>query len=396
MSETLISHSPDLLRLRNEGYRLRIVEGTGLHILVEIPYVNSRREVRWGVLVAPLTVNAGTTTRPVSDTHQAWFIGEHPCNVDGTEIFGIKHGSQRTDRGDGIVVDHSFSAKPLNAVPYADYYAKVKQYADIISSPARSIDANVQPFDAEVAINSGGSVFLYPDTATSRAGIGAVSQKLKMPRLAIVGLGGTGSYVLDLVAKTHVQEIHLFDGDRFSQHNAFRSPGAPGLAELTSPFKVDYFAGIYSKMRRGIVPHAYHIDAGNAGELSTFGFVFVCIDKPEARKAIVDALHAAGVPFIDVGMDLQMFRQESLMGQCRVTLSTPMQHDHLSDRVSFAEAQVDGIYPSNIQVADMNALDAALAVIKWKKYCGFYLEQIHEHHSVYAITTHGLTKDVRT
>lgn len=395
MSEILISRSPDLLRLRNEGYRLRIVEGTGLHILVEIPYVNARREVRWGTLVSPLSVNAGTTIRPVSDTHQAWFMGEHPCNVDGSEIFGIKHGSQRTDRGDGIFVDHSFSAKPLNNVPYADYYAKVKQYADIISSPARSIDANVQPVDAEVAINSGGSVFLYPDTATSRAGIGAVSQRLKIPRVAIVGLGGTGSYVLDLVAKTHVQEIHLFDGDHFSQHNAFRSPGAASPAELTNPFKVEYFAGIYGKMRRGVVPHPYHIVAGNAHELSTFGFVFVCIDKPEARKSIVDALHTTEVPFIDVGMDLQMFRQESLMGQCRVTLSTPMQHDHLQDRVPFEEAQIDGVYPSNIQAADMNALNATLAVIRWKKYCGFYLDHIHEHHCVYAVTTHGLTKDVR-
>ena len=47
-----------------------------------------------------------------------------------------------------------------------------------------------------------------------------------------MGLGGTGSYVLDLVAKTPVWEIHLFDGDAFLQHNAFRSPGAPSLDEL--------------------------------------------------------------------------------------------------------------------------------------------------------------------
>jgi hypothetical protein len=35
--------------------------------------------------------------------------------------------------------------------------------------------------------------------------------------------------VLDFTAKTHVKEIHLFDGDTFFQHNAFRAPGAANL-----------------------------------------------------------------------------------------------------------------------------------------------------------------------
>jgi tRNA A37 threonylcarbamoyladenosine dehydratase len=47
--------------------------------------------------------------------------------------------------------------------------------------------------------------------AASRAGITAISARLSMFRIAIVGLGGTGSYVLDLVAKSAVREIHLFD-----------------------------------------------------------------------------------------------------------------------------------------------------------------------------------------
>ena len=74
--------------------------------------------------------------------------------------------------------------------------------------------------------------FRYMDTASGRAGIGAISEQLATGPVAIVGLGGTGSYILDLVAKTPVREIHLFDGDRFGQHNAFRSPGAPHIDTL--------------------------------------------------------------------------------------------------------------------------------------------------------------------
>ena len=76
-----------------------------------------------------------------------------------------------------------------------------------------------------------------------------------LPRtVALVGLGGTGAYILDLVVKTPVAEIHLYDGDVFLQHNAFRSPGAASVADLRAKLnKVDYYKDRYSPMRRHIV-----------------------------------------------------------------------------------------------------------------------------------------------
>jgi hypothetical protein len=264
MSATLINRSPDLVRLQNEGYELQIVRGVGVHLLVHgVPYVNGGSKVMRGTLVTPMTLNADVTVTPV-DNHQTWFVGEHPCNNDGTEISGIKHGSGSILLGDGIVANHSFSAKPRGYLKYADYHAKITRYVEIISAPARSIDPGVKATNFKPVIDDDStSVFRYVDTATSRAGIGAVAQKLVIPKLAIVGLGGTGGYILDFVAKTHVREIHLFDGDVFSQHNAFRAPGAPALEDLTNPFKVDYFAAIYGQMRRGVVPHAIYITEDN-------------------------------------------------------------------------------------------------------------------------------------
>ena len=85
---------------------------------------------------------------------------------------------------------------------------------------------------------TGGSRFL------AIGGIAAVSAKLRRHRIAIVGLGGTGAYVLDLVAKTPVAEIHLYDGDVFLQHNAFRSPGAASVADLRSNLSKVDFSGV--------------------------------------------------------------------------------------------------------------------------------------------------------
>ena len=227
MSQQLINRSPDLKRLRDEGYDVEVRAG---HLLIkDVPYVNSQRQVKRGVLVSVLTLAGDATTRP-SD-HVAMFAGEHPCNKDGSEIIKIKNSSARQQIDAGLYIDHLFSSKPSSGYP--DYFEKMDTYATIISSPAHSLDpsATAKTFPA-IKADEGESVFNYIDTASSRAEINMVSRKLELEKIAIVGLGGTGSYILDLVAKTPVKEIHLFDGDSFSQHNAFRSPGAPSIDAL--------------------------------------------------------------------------------------------------------------------------------------------------------------------
>ena len=39
----------------------------------------------------------------------------------------------------------------------------------------------------------------------------------------------------------------------------------------------------------------------------------------------------------------------------------------------------------NMQVADLNMLNAAMAVMKWKKLRGFYADDVHEYHSLYTL-----------
>lgn len=124
--------------------------------------------------------------------------------------------------------------------------------------------------------------------------------------------------------------------------------------------------------------------------MARFDFVFICVDKPEARKIIIDALHRLGIPFIDVGMHMQASKDDRLMGQCRATLSTPTENDHIAGCVSFQEARTNDIYASDIQVAELNAISATLAVIKWKKLLTFYVDDMREHYTIYTIGSNGL------
>jgi hypothetical protein len=390
MSARLIARSRDLKRLQDEGYELEV--RSGYAIVRSVPYITPDAKIAFGVVVTNLVLNDDVTQKP--GDHQVWFGGAQPCHADGSPItaLGAQPGTQTLC--EGVEVHYRFSAKPPEGYP--DYYAKIVQYIEILSNPARSIDprATARTFKP-VEASEAESVFLYTDTASSRAGIAAVARKLAMNRIAIIGLGGTGAHILDLLAKTEVREIHLFDGDRFLQHNAFRSPGAASLDDLrAAPSKVAYYAGVYGRMRRGIVPHDEFIDDTNVGTLAGFDFVFVCVDKPSARGVIAAFLHDQRIPFIDVGMELEFLESElCLIGACRTTLSTPEKNDHFARHVSRGGDASDDLYATNIQVADMNALNAALAVMKWKKYCGFYQDLYKEHQSVYAINAHQLTRD---
>lgn len=128
-------------------------------------------------------------------------------------------------------------------------------------------------------------------------------------------------------------------------------------------------------------------------ELAGFDFVFVCVDKGLARKTICGYLTAQGIPFVDVGMDVAMDAEtQQLDGTCRVTTVTQFKNDHIAGCIPMDNDESDALYRQNIQVADLNALNAQLAVIKWKQLFGFYEDCARSHQATYTVATQSLTR----
>ena len=384
----LISRSPDLKRLRDEGYDLS-VENTYL-LINHVPYVDSQRHVAYGTLISTLDLAGDRTTKP--QNHVALWTGSYPCDSKGVQLSTLVNEQNKNEKiREGLVATFSFSQKP-RPEGYNDYHEKVTTYVRILEGHAHAIDpkATAKTFPV-IKPEEGQSVFCYMDTASSRAGISAANERLKRGKIAIVGLGGTGGYVLDLVAKTPVEEIHLFDGDCFLQHNAFRSPGAPAIDDLERrKYKVEWFAEVYSRMRHNIFPHAQFVDEKNVGDLNDMSFAFLCLEGAN-KKAIVDFLIEKKIPFIDVGIG--MYNDNDVLGgNARVTTCTPDFYGHIPKRIDFT-GDGNNEYSRDIQIADMNALNAALAVIKWKKLSGFYLDMEKEHNTTYGIITNVITND---
>jgi hypothetical protein len=384
MSRSLIARSPDLARLASDGYEISVVHGNLL--LHHVPYVTPAREVAYGILVAPLSLAGDVTVQPPD--HVVRFQGEMPCNSAGSPLTRVVIGSTPEEVAPGIAVHHMFSSKP--DTPHPDYYAKMTSYVLMLEGHAQAIDSTATARTYFVPNDpDDDSVFEYTDSASTRAGIVTINERLKLGRVAIVGLGGTGSYILDLVAKTPVREIHLYDGDRFLQHNAFRAPGAASIERLReAPPKADYWAEAYRPMRRGIVAHPYFLDEDSLSELDHMDFVFMSLEGGEAKRLIVERLERAELPFIDVGLGVQR-TADALVGVLAITTSTPemREHVHSMKRIDFAPGAAENEYDLNIQIADLNALNAALAVVRWKRLFGVYTDLEGEHYSAY--TTDG-------
>ena len=161
-----------------------------------------------------------------------YFAGEYPCDDRGAPIEALRNSSQRQELAEGLWVDHYFSARPV-AGKYEDYHHKMTHYAQVIGRCAKRIDPGAMARAGKLVLSADpNDPFVFMETASSRAGITRLNERLSGDRIGIVGLGGTGSYILDYVSKTRIAEIHLFDGDRFEQHNAFRAPGPTTTKEL--------------------------------------------------------------------------------------------------------------------------------------------------------------------
>ncbi len=377
MSRELINHREDLKRLAKDGYELEV--RSGFLILHRVPYVSTEKIVKYGQLVC-----AFSGSGPPPD-HTMYFAGEYPCTDQGDPIEAFRNRSDRKELAGGLWVDHYFSAKPTSG-NYDDYHQKFRHYAQVIARYARRIDPKVMVRTGRLVLSEDPrDPFVYSETASSRADITRLSEKLSNEKIGIVGLGGTGSYILDLISKTRVQEIHLFDGDQFYQYNAFRAPGPTTLKELKSnPSKVRLYKERYEKMRRGITVHEFDVAPDNINLIDDLNldFIFVAVDSSETRQWLLPEFHQRGLPFIDVGMGVEKM-DGKLLGVIRTSFCEVQGSSGIQSEGN--EFSPIGEYQRNVQIVELNALNAALAVIRWKKYREFYLDLGQEYRSQYTI-----------
>lgn len=376
MFHELASHNEDLKLLLEKGYA--ITEDDGYLVVRDIPYLDNNGALKTGAIVMKFVDIDGKKIKP--HDHQIFFAGSHPSELDGTPIRGLGGGptSLALKSSPGVVVERSFSNKLTTKEgalrDYQDFFEKLENYVNIISGPAKE-KYGATPYTFRLYEETPTkSVFKFRDTLTSRAQIVDLSAKFKDDVVAVIGLGGTGSYVLDFLIKMPVKEIRGFDFDEFHVHTAYRSPGRLIDTELGKP-KAEVYKSRYENFREGLCIEPRYIDAQSLEILNGVSFAFVCVDKGNSRSGIFDLLISNKIPFIDVGMGLKRV-DGPLDGTLRATYYSVGDAQRLRD-LALAELVDDPAdeYKIHIQTAELNALNAALAVIKFKQIRGFYLDK---------------------
>lgn len=382
MFRKLVSHNDDIKRLVEKGFAVA-VDG-GYLIVRDIPYLDSARALQWGAFVTKFVDVDGKKVK--LDDHQILFAGSVPYGLDSKPIPNLGGGPTTlvlSDASKDVVVQRSFSNKPKPSEVYTDFYHKIDTYLTNISGPAMQLySANPYTYRTKETIPD--SVFKFADTMTSRAEIVDLSMKFKDDVVAIIGLGGTGAYILDFIVKTPVKEIRAFDLDHYHVHNAFRSPGRLNESEL-GKLKADIYRDRYENFRTGLSITAKMIDATCADDFTGVTFAFVCVDNGSSRKAIFDLLLSLKIPFIDAAMGLKK-NDGSLGGMASTTYYSVQDGQDMMNK-SYAQLvdTPDDEYKVNIQIGELNALNASLAVTRYKQLRGFYHQEIPYQHLVLGI-----------
>jgi molybdopterin/thiamine biosynthesis adenylyltransferase len=363
-----LDHNPDLKKLVDEGLEIEILSDC---ILVKgIPYLNQSGLTKLGTLVSSFSRKGNTL---VPRDHTCSLIEGIPYNDKGAQLVEFFPQGRIFQKSYSFGIAQCYmSCKPQRNRKYKNFYQKFKKYISLISR-------YVPYYDSYLAIRSNtkrtieiDSVFYKNNTSDIESGIQDITYKLKGKKIAIIGVGGTGSFVTDYICKTEVSEIHIFDSDIMKQKNLFRIPGySPEELIPMEISKVEYIEKKYQKLRTGVYPHPFNMSLDKVHLLDNMDFVFVCIDKTIVKKIIFEYLKKKDIPFVDVGMGLSRVGLDAILrGQLRTTIGFKDKYDHVVSLYSDVEVEDDDEYSKNIQIIELNALNAS--VIKMKKYFNIY------------------------
>lgn len=378
MLNTLASHNADIQKLIEQGYAVSM--DNDYLVIRDIPYLDSEKKLQIGAIVSKL--KAIDQLRVELEDHQVFFCGAHPCELNGNPIPNLGGGPAiLTLKSEDLKVERSFSNKPVDG--FVNNLEKIVSYVNIISGPAMHL-YDVTPLTFRTSEEVSDSVFKFRDTLTTRAEIGDLALNVKDDIIAIIGLGGTGAYLLDFICKTPIKEIRGFDLDWFHVHNAFRSPGQLNEDELGKR-KAEIYQKRYEGFRFGLNIQSKFILSDSKEDLNDVTFAFVCVDKGSSRSEIFALLMRLNIPFIDVGMGLARDKGP-ISGTLRTTYyPAEGAQEIFAQKLSPLVDIPDDIYKNNIQIAELNALNACMAIIKYKQIRGFYADDSYFYHMLFTL-----------
>ena len=197
-------------------------------------------------------------------------------------------------------------------------------------------------------------------------------------RIAIVGLGGTGSIVTEELAHLGVGELILMDPDDVEESNLNRLVGS-SHPDIGKP-KVDVAAALVRRIRPNIGVTAIRGSAvvrSEAKELLTADLILCCTDSQGSRTVLNQIAYQYYIPTIDLGVRIDATDDHVTTMVGRVQLLAPglsclvcqglldseaVRRDLLSDYERRLDPYIVGAVEPQPAVISLNGVVASLAV----------------------------------
>ena len=141
-----------------------------------------------------------------------------------------------------------------------------------------------------------------PDQYTrTRAQLGTPAlDALRKAHVAVFGIGGVGGQAVEVLARSGVGELSLFDSDIVALSNLNRQLVA--LHSTLGQYKVDAMAARIADIDPTIVVHAnrmfYNAETAADVDLTQFDYVLDCIDTVSAKLLLIRRCKEAGVSIL--------------------------------------------------------------------------------------------------
>lgn len=242
---------------------------------------------------------------------------------------------------------------------YLDAWEALKTYTSTIYSGFLSFDTEthlqaVRPYTFDIPGERSRNEIQWLDLVRTQ-------------KIAIVGLGGVGAWIADLLVKSDVAEIHGWDHDEIEAKNIIRMPGAVNPNWIGKK-KARWFQDTYSQVHNNVIGHEQKVTEHNADKVGAgISFGFIAVDRDDARTAAIDAFSNRRIPFVDIGLSPSR-TDRKVDVSIRIIIARPYLEGWRA-AVPVVDQVGQGIY-GRLELPDLNATAAGLAVQNWRKFCG--------------------------
>ena len=147
-----------------------------------------------------------------------------------------------------------------------------------------------------------------PDQYTrTRAQLGTPAlEVLRGAHVAVFGIGGVGGQAVEVLARSGVGELSLFDSDTVALSNLNRQLVA--LHSTLGQYKVDAMAARIADIDPDTIVHAnrmfYNADTADSVDLAQFDYVLDCIDTVSAKLLLIRRTVPASNAFVPAACGL--------------------------------------------------------------------------------------------